>query len=304
MMGARFRLGIGMTFALTAAYACGGRTNGSDTLCEPGATLECPPGCVGHRVCLPSGNDWSECSCGSGGAYGGYGGGYGGFGAGGGGYGGGFGGYGAGGGGFGGYAAAGGSGAVGGYGGGFPCGDECGSYLLGGILEVPPCCDANGACGIFFDGGVSSIIGLPSGCYPIGQPGMETPECPSLYFTNPLTGEPAEFPGCCESKDGTCGIMVDLTSAQGPNLGCIDPGMPSSQQLCGTDDCSSCVETNCASQIQLCLSQPACFAIIQCAQQCTDQVCLDKCVSNSPDGKFYFDGLQSCVTQFCGAVCM
>jgi hypothetical protein len=141
-------------------------------------------------------------------------------------------------GGSGGSAASGGFGAFGGSGSGVQCGNQtCPSYLLGGSVELSGCCFVEGECGILVDESIPIFV-LSPGCHailPIG-PTTSDAECPPMgEFTNPVTGQFKPFSSCCQPSDGTCGIAADLTWAGGPNIGCIDPGMPWSGKPCSTD---------------------------------------------------------------------
>lgn len=281
-----------------AAYACGGKTNMADTACEPGATVDCGEGCLGQRVCVSDGSGWSACSCGSGGSgYGGtgYGGGYGG------GVYGGSGGSGYGGSGYGGSSyggsSYGGTGAVG------SCFDECPSYKLGGLIDMQACCGPDEACGAYVDPTIGSITTLTEGCYPLNQPGPIDNHCPSKLFINPIDGQPTEFPGCCRPS-GLCGIQVDLTTAEGPYLGCSDPGTSSGSEPCGSgDECSPCVLSNCQDEVSYCLQDSACSQILFCTQNCSDSSCVEKCKLSAPSGMLPFSLVLDCSKQKCFAEC-
>lgn len=306
-MGSWVRLALVTTCLSISVYACGGRTNAADTPCEPGATMECPSACPGESVCMPDGSGWTECGCGfggtgfGGGGYpggyggGGYGGGYGGGGYpggyGGGGYGGGYGGYGA----YGG-SSFGGSGAVG------PCFGECPSYQLGGIIEMSACCTTPDVCGGYISSTIGSIISLSEGCYPTNQPGNFDPSCPSHTFINPIDGSQATYQGCCRAT-GTCGIDVDLTSAQGPYLGCSDPGNRVAIS-CGTSpaDCNACAQNLCQTEIANCLGEAACSQIVLCTQNCSNAACVDTCIDSSPPSQ-QFQLVLGCVKQKCFGEC-
>lgn len=122
----------------------------------------------------------------------------------------------------GGAGGGGGSGATGGSGGGgTTCGGEsCPDYLVGGLLAVPACCSTNDKCGADLPASVAATIGgVPVGCYEAGQAGNLDCDCPAYEFTNPLTQQPAAFPGCC-TPSGKCGYYMDTSSADGPNIGC------------------------------------------------------------------------------------
>ncbi len=125
-------------------------------------------------------------------------------------------------GGAGGVGGTGGMGGVGGTGGAITCGGAiCNGWKLGGIINMQPCCAASGGCGALSDSTIEAISGVPQGCYPLNHPGVLECSCPPITFTNPINNELVTFAGCC--SNGNCGIQADLTSVQGPNLGCAVP---------------------------------------------------------------------------------
>jgi hypothetical protein len=101
------------------------------------------------------------------------------------------------------------------------CGsDTCAAYKLGGLIDVPPCCSGGDTCGLSVSEQTGSIVSIGAGCYELAQEGNADTTCPVFAFTNPITQMPAEFDGCCR-PNGECGYAVDLSSADGPNLGCV-----------------------------------------------------------------------------------
>lgn len=74
---------------------------------------------------------------------------------------------------------------------------------------------------MYVSSNIALLIAIDEGCYQIGQPGTANTTCNQFDFINPLTQQPAYFPGCCR-PNGKCGYLADLTTvAQGPNLGCV-----------------------------------------------------------------------------------
>jgi hypothetical protein len=117
-------------------------------------------------------------------------------------------------------AGKGGTSGTGGTDGGVTCGSEtCQGYSLSGVLKVPGCCSENTTCGLQLETATGQLIGLPAGCYEIGQEGTVDCGCPGKFFTNPIDQKPAQFNGCC-STAGKCGYWIDLTSVDGPKVGC------------------------------------------------------------------------------------
>lgn len=268
-------------------HACGGKLDDIPSRCEPGSVRACGVSGPCYQQCLPSGDAFTECLC-SGGAPGG--------------------------GGFGGSGGSptggtGGTGAHGGYpvggGGGLPCG-SCPGYVVGGLINLPACCAPDDSCAAEVVSAVAAFVGMSPGCYPTNQPGTPDPSCPALTYTNPLDGGPAYYPGCCRAETGTCGVMIDLSSVQGPVFGCTDIGAGGGgPQKCGgpSGNCAACVQVKCAAEMAKCSQTPACAAIVNCASACTDQPCVDKCIFTNPAGQPVFQDFVSCVGQYCAADC-
>lgn len=150
-----------------------------------------------------------------------------------------------GGGGTGGSSASGGSGgstggsggSTGGTGGGtggvtsITCGTEtCEGYNVV-VFSIAPCCPdgIQNKCGADVPTEVSSLIGLPAGCYELDQEGPIDTDCPTISVSQ--SGINLDFPGCCNTASGQCGNVVDTSGFGGPNFGCasisLDGGTPS-----------------------------------------------------------------------------
>lgn len=98
-------------------------------------------------------------------------------------------------------------------------GQACSAKLVSSLFNLPACCATSG-CGVVLDSTVTSLLGdIPVGCYGLDQPGDVGCGCPEYTFSDVLTSETVALPGCCTAS-GRCGYVIDLTSADGPNLGC------------------------------------------------------------------------------------
>jgi len=192
----------------------------------------------------------------------------------------------------------------GGTGGGVPCAEgECPSYKVAGLIDMLGCCLPSGACGAVVDQTISTLIKIPEGCYESGVPGTPDSSCPPYQFINPINNQPTTFPGCCRSSTGTCGVTVDMTSQSGPNFGCADINGPGDDQPCGgSEDCSTCVQNQCAAEISACFSDAACSQYVNCASSCFDQPCVDKCALVYPPGPAWTP-FENCILAKCAAVC-
>lgn len=102
------------------------------------------------------------------------------------------------------------------------CGTEsCPAYKVANLIDLPACCAGGGTkCGAYVSTTVGTLISAPEGCYETGQVGNDDTACPNFQFINPIDQMPAEFAGCCR-PDGKCGYAVDISSQNGPNLGCV-----------------------------------------------------------------------------------
>ncbi len=119
-------------------------------------------------------------------------------------------------------ATGGAGGATGGAGGAVTCGGaSCSAYNVGGLLPVAACCSTNDKCGAEVDATIAGLLGgIPTGCYEAEQTGDVDCACPGYTFKNPLPPmDDITFPGCC-TPAGKCGYFMDISSQQGPNIGC------------------------------------------------------------------------------------
>ncbi len=66
------------------------------------------------------------------------------------------------------------------------------------------------------------------------------------------------------------------------------------------DSCQSCAMNGmCAPQIDACLNDADCYALIECLQSCVDDVCMNNCASSHPSGMTLYSAAGECV--FCDA---
>jgi hypothetical protein len=118
--------------------------------------------------------------------------------------------------------------------------DACESFTIGGALPAPACCAgaAGDKCGALFSKTVAGLLNFPEGCYELDQPGTIDCGCPTFFFKSPLDQSDQQFDGCCSSS-GECGLLVNITSQAGPDLGCV----PLAQTGQPTVACTSGSET-------------------------------------------------------------
>ncbi|MBI5533083.1 MAG: hypothetical protein HY898_10225 [Deltaproteobacteria bacterium] len=68
-----------------------------------------------------------------------------------------------------------------------------------------------------------------------------------------------------------------------------------------SNPCNDCVSSKCGSQLQACTGE--CSALLQCAQSCSDQSCVDDCANQHPSGVQPAQDLLNCVNSSCASVC-
>ena len=90
----------------------------------------------------------------------------------------------------------------------------CKDYDLGSGFTMPRCC-AGSDCGSMVTPTIANVMNVPVGCRRHNAPGNLDSECPDVAVPSSAT----VFKGCCRSG-GVCGVVVDLSSINGLNLGC------------------------------------------------------------------------------------
>lgn len=71
----------------------------------------------------------------------------------------------------------------------------------------------------------------------------------------------------------------------------------------GGDDCQTCANSSCSSQVNACNSNPDCIAIFKCVANCQDQTCFDKCIKDNPGGAADFNATYQCLGTNCQEAC-
>lgn len=133
-----------------------------------------------------------------------------------------------------------------------PCGDAmCSSSpLLGGALNVNPCCTPDKKCGLSTEFLQTASGGFEESCQALEQPAdADDDSCPeSAAVPVPVAGQMPPLmplPGCCRADTGTCGYVLDAVTVQGLGplgdfgLGCVDaaPFLPVGEEAaeCGSN---------------------------------------------------------------------
>jgi hypothetical protein len=135
-----------------------------------------------------------------------------------------------------------------------PSTTECGAEdttcesaaVLSGVVNVDPCCAADGSCGL--DTGFLTLVGatFEETCQPKTQPGDVDETCPEASgLTVPFMGATIAldaFVGCCRDN-GKCGVVINNVTSSGGKLpvaafglGCVDaaPFFEDAPASCGS----------------------------------------------------------------------
>jgi hypothetical protein len=92
--------------------------------------------------------------------------------------------------------------------------------------------------------------------------------------------------------------------AGGPGAGGGGPGGgPGAGGSGPAQDCGTCIGDKCSAEGAACQGDPACGAIITCANMCTDAACQQACVDGNPAGAAAFNTLLTCVGANCATEC-
>jgi hypothetical protein len=180
---------------------------------------------------------------------------------------------------------AGGAGATGGQGGG-ATGGQGGA---GGAQEVCP--GAGDAC---------------TGCL--------SEQCADVYcgcYNEIHCGGYLQCLGTCMQGDTACyqncatvhepGLSAAILTADCAATTC-DASCSFGQPLSG---CQKCLYTACAPQMNACIADPECTALIQCLQTCTpgDMPCIQACIAQHPDGLPEAQDVRDCRIDNCDGAC-
>ena len=124
-----------------------------------------------------------------------------------------------------------GSGGSGGSGGPISCGSQTCTPLTLPFQsnDVPPCCTADGACGLDSTPLADYGFVFAEACQATHQPGDADANCPPspdlMIPTDGGTLMAPGFPGCCRAETHTCGYLMNKFGGivpLNPPLGCVD----------------------------------------------------------------------------------
>ncbi len=106
--------------------------------------------------------------------------------------------------------------------------------LLGGSINVNPCCTAADTCGLSTDFLQTASGGFEDKCQPLAQPAdAADTSCPKsaavpVPLPSGIMAPIVPLAGCCRADTGTCGFVLDAVSIGGLGelgklgLGCVD----------------------------------------------------------------------------------
>lgn len=72
----------------------------------------------------------------------------------------------------------------------------------------------------------------------------------------------------------------------------------------GGMDCQTCTETNCKSDLDSCQANADCKKLVDCANACTDDACVQKCIADNSAGVAAFTPLATCIQTKCATECL
>lgn len=198
---------------------------------------------------------------------------------------------------------AGGGGGVGGGvgGGGNLCGAACTKMAAASCPNQGSCvseCETArsnvGSCGSQFDAYVACATTN-------GTPGCDANGDPELNAGTACDSQESALLGCVQGSGGAPGGGGFGGGGTGGFGGGGFGGGGSGGT--GGSDCTNCMQTQCGSQLSACQANSSCMSIIQCAANCTDQTCLDSCVSSYPSGASAFNAFYGCISEMCYIEC-
>jgi hypothetical protein len=105
------------------------------------------------------------------------------------------------------------------------------------------------------------------------------------------------FGGGGTAGSGTAGTGGTNASGSGGSSTAGSGGSSSGQT------CQECQQTECNAELAKCSQNQSCVAAIQCANQCQDQACFQKCLEDNPDGAADLQSLAGCVQNNCAEPC-
>lgn len=117
--------------------------------------------------------------------------------------------------------------------------------------------------------------------------------------------------GTCMPGDATCaqscanvhepGISAAILTADCAGTTC-DASCDFGKAL---PDCQKCLYTSCPAEMNACIANAECIALIQCLQACApgDMACSQGCVSDHQDGLADVQAIVPCRNDLCGDVC-
>ena len=163
-------------------------------------------------------------------------------------------------------------------------------------------------------------IDAPMGCMPLGDPctACEFAECASEYCACYANVSCGRLGTCIEAcPDGPSGDACRQTCLSNNPDGISAGGLlvHCAATVCGTggagacegyaplDPCQLCLFEQCASDMNSCLANADCAAILACVASCTSDPCREACPGMHPGGIFLAASVGSCLDRSCSAQC-
>lgn len=188
----------------------------------------------------------------------------------------------------------------------------------GGVVDGSGGAGASGVGGAAVGGGGSGGggVGGSATCPGFGDACTEclSTGCAEVYcgcHGQPHCGGYLECLGTCAPGDAACaqncaavhedGISVAILTADCAATAC-DASCAFGKALA---DCPKCLYTECAEEMNGCIANPECLALVQCVQMCVpgDEGCGPACVEGHPDGLFGAQAVKMCRLSSCDPIC-
>ena len=203
---------------------------------------------------------------------------------------------------------------AGGAGGGVPTGGVTSTGSTGGFGAGGAGASA-GSGGVGASGGSGGAGGTET-CPGAGDPCTDclSTQCAAVYcdcYNEIHCGGYLQCLGTCMMGDAACaqncatvhepGLSAAILAADCAATTC-DGSCSFGQPLNG---CQQCLYTSCAPQMNACIADPECTALLQCLQACVpgDMVCAQSCVGEHPDGLPEAQAVRDCRIDNCGDAC-
>jgi hypothetical protein len=110
-----------------------------------------------------------------------------------------------------------------------------------------------------------------------------------------------------DDNGGSAGSQGGSAGSQGGSAGSQGGSSGSSGNACEPDsddnDCSLCTKDNCCEELTTCGASLDCANFFYCWEPCLDDICVEDCIAEYPEGARLLDAFLTCTTDYCYDVC-